>query len=171
VRSGPALIRNNRGEWFVDTRLRLRGGGLSSQRKALKQQNRARITELKRQLAEFSDGREQARKELTDAHKAMKNSVGDEALLTAQTQFLEKLEQRTQDYAAPIEQMKSLNLLETVPNYRASMIEMLGTQLFFNQTWLDQRSPTFAQTLRETLALLEAEETAGVPAIAPPTRK
>ena len=161
VRSGPALIRNNRGEWFVDTRLRLRGGGLSSQRKALKQQNRARITELKRQLAEFSDGREQARKELTDAHKAMKNSVGDEALLTAQTQFLEKLEQRTQDYAAPIEQMKSLNLLETVPNYRASMIEMLGTQLFFNQTWLDQRSPTFAQTLRETLALLEAEETAG----------
>ncbi|MHA6136599.1 dermonecrotic toxin domain-containing protein [Pseudomonas mohnii] len=160
VRSGPALISNQRGEWFVDTRLRLRGGGLSSRRKALKQKNRERIAELKKQLAEFDKERERARTELTDAHKAVKNSVGDEALLTAQTQFLEKLERRTQEYAAPIEQLKSLNLLDTVPNYRTAMVEMLGTQLFFNQTWLDQRNATFAQTLTETLALLEAEETA-----------
>ncbi|KAB0509207.1 dermonecrotic toxin domain-containing protein [Pseudomonas moorei] len=161
TRSGPALISNKRGEWFVDTRLRLRGGGLSSRRKAMKQQNRERIAELKKQLVEFDNERERARTELTDAHNAMKNSVGDEALLTAQTQFLEKLERRTQEYAVPIEQLKSLNLLETVPNYRAVMIEMLGTQLFFNQTWLDQRNATFAQTLRETLALLDAEEMSG----------
>ncbi|MCY1188537.1 hypothetical protein D9M73_296570 [compost metagenome] len=32
VRSGPALISNQRGDWFVDIRLRLRGGGLSSRR-------------------------------------------------------------------------------------------------------------------------------------------
>ncbi|WP_085723612.1 dermonecrotic toxin domain-containing protein [Pseudomonas sp. R37(2017)] len=160
LQSGPALISNNRGEWFVDTRLRLRGGGLSSRRKALQQQNRARIAELKKQLVEFDNERERAREELTDAHNAMKNTVGDEALLAAQGQFLEKLERRTQDYAIPIEQLKSLNLLDTVHNYRTTMVEMLGTQLFFNQTWLDQRAPTFAQTLRETLALLEAEETA-----------
>ncbi|MFV0932648.1 hypothetical protein [Pseudomonas jessenii] len=161
VRSGPALISNQRGDWFVDTRLRLRGGGLSSRRKALKQQNRARIAELKKQLAEFDNERERARTELTDAHNAMKKSVGDEALSAAQTQFLEKLEHRTQEYAAPIEQLKSLNLLETVPNYRTAMVEMLGTQLFFNQTWLDQHNATFTQTLRETLALLDAEETTG----------
>lgn len=73
--------------------------------------------------------------------------------------FLGQLERRTQEYTTPIEQLKSLNLLDTVPNYRAAMVEMLGTQLFFNQTWLDQRSPVFAQTLSQTLALLEAEET------------
>ncbi|WKL54993.1 hypothetical protein Q1W70_10670 [Pseudomonas kielensis] len=158
VRSGPGLIRNARGEWFIDTRLRLRGGGLSSRRQALKQKNRARVTELKKQLAEFDNERERASTELKDAHNAMKPLSGD-ARLAAQTQFLETLERRTQEYTTPIEQLKSLNLLDTVPNYRAAMVEMLGTQLFFNQTWLDQRSPVFAQTLSKTLALLEAEET------------
>ncbi|WP_095164962.1 DUF6543 domain-containing protein [Pseudomonas sp. Irchel 3H3] len=160
VRSGPALIRNARGEWFIDTRLRLRGGGLSSRRKALKQQNRARVSELKKQLGEFDNERELARAELTDARKAMKSLSGD-ALLAAQTQFLEKLERRTLEYATPIEQLKSLNLLDSAPNYRTAMVEMLGTQLFFNQTWLDERNPTFAQTLTQTLVLLEAEEATG----------
>ncbi|CAI8771027.1 hypothetical protein [Pseudomonas sp. IT-P176] len=160
VRSGPALIRNARGEWFIDTRLRLRGGGLSSRRKALKQQNRARVSELKKQLGEFDNERELARAELTDARKAMKSLSGD-ALLAAQTQFLEKLESRTLEYATPIEQLKSLNLLDSAPNYRTAMVEMLDTQLFFNQTWLDERNPTFAQTLTQTLGLLEAEETTG----------
>lgn len=159
ARTGPALISNQRGEWFVDTRLRLRGGGLSSRRKALKQQNRERIANLKRQLVEFDRERERARTELTDAHNAMK-SASDESLPAAQTQFLEKLDRRTQEYALPIEQLKSLNLLDTVPNYRSAMVEMIGTQLFFNQTWLDQRQATFAQSLRETLTLLDAEETA-----------
>jgi hypothetical protein len=160
VRSGPALISNQQGQWFVDTRLRLRGGGLSSRRKAQKQQNLERIAELKKQLAEFDNERERARKELTAAHDAMK-SVSDDALLAEQAKFLETLDRRTREYAAPIDQLKSLNLLDTVPHYRTAMAEMLGTQLFFNQTWLDQRDPTFTQTLKETLVLLAAEETAG----------
>ncbi|WP_448109803.1 dermonecrotic toxin domain-containing protein [Pseudomonas azerbaijanoccidentalis] len=157
---GPTLISNQQGQWFVDTRLRLRGGGLSSRRKALKQQNRQRITELKRKLADFDKERESAKKELTATYNQMK-TASDEALPGLQKQFMEKLDQRTSDYAAPIEQLKSLNLLDTVPNYRSAMVEMLGTQLFFNQTWLDQQNPAFAQTLRETLALLEAEEVTG----------
>ncbi|MEJ5057247.1 MULTISPECIES: hypothetical protein [unclassified Pseudomonas] len=159
-RIGPTLINNQRGEWFVDTRLRLRGGGLSSRRKAQKQQNRERIAELKKQLAEFDNERERARKELTAAHNAMK-AASDDALLTEQAIFLETLERRTREYEAPLEQLKKLNLLDTVPNYRTAMTEMLGTQLFFNQTWLDQRDPTFTQTLRETLVLLAAQETGG----------
>ncbi|WP_347909797.1 hypothetical protein [Pseudomonas grandcourensis] len=157
--SGPALISNQRGDWFVDTRLRLRGGGLSSRRKALKQQNRQRVTELKQQLAEFNNERESARSELTDAYNQMK-AASDETRPAIQQQFLDKLDGRTAQYAAPIEQLKSLNLLDTVSSFRTDMVEMLGTQLFFNQTWLDQKKPIFTQNLRETLALLEAEETA-----------
>jgi hypothetical protein len=157
---GPALISNQKGQWFVDTRLRLRGGGFSSRRKALKQQNRQRIAELKRQLTEFDNKRESAKEELTAAYNQMK-TASDTAKPGLQQQFMEKLDQRTSDYAAPIEQLKSLNLLDTVPNYRSAMVEMLGNQLFFNQTWLDQQNPAFAQTLRETLALLETEEVTG----------
>jgi hypothetical protein len=95
-------------------------------------------------------------------------AASDQTLLTEQTRFLELLERRTGEYAAPIEQLKALNLLETVPNFRSAMTEMLGTQLFFNQTWLDQRNPTFAQALRETLVLLEAQEAARVPVTSRP---
>lgn len=158
--NGPALISNQRGQWFVDTRLRLRGGGLSSRRTALKQQNRQRIADLKRQLAEFDNERERAREELTRTYNQLK-AASDETRAAIKLQFLEKLDRRTNEYAAPIEQLKSLNLIDTVPNYRSAMVEMLGTQLFFNQTWLDQQNAVFAQTLRETLALLEAEETTG----------
>lgn len=170
VRRGPALISNTRGEWFIDTRLRLRGGGLSSRRKAVKQQNGARIIALKNQLSEFDNERKLASIELTNAHKAMQPLRGD-ARLAAQTQFMETLERRTQEYAAPIEQLKSLNLLDAAPNYRAAMVALLDTQLFLNQTWLDERNPAFAQTLRETLALMEADEPAGVLATAQPTEK
>ena len=158
--NGPALIGNQRGQWFVDTRLRLRGGGLSTRRKALKQQNRQRIAELKRQLAEFDNERERARDELIGTYNQLK-AASEDARAGIKQQFLDKLNRRTDDYAAPIEQLKSLNLLDSVPNYRTAMVEMLGTQLFFNQTWLDQQNAVFAQTLRETLALLEAEETPG----------
>ena len=156
-RRGPALINNKNGEWFVDTRLRLRGGGLSSRRKAMKQQNLQRIAELKRQLSAFDIERERARTELTAAHDAIKQAKDTPAMQAAQTQFLETLERRSQEYATPIEQLKSLNLLETVPQYRTAMTEMLGTQLFLNQTWFDQRNDSFRETLRQTLALLDEE--------------
>lgn len=157
VRRGPALIHNKTGTWFVDTRLRLRGGGLPSRRKALQQQNRLRIADLKKQLLDFEDQRALTRTALTDAHDTLKNTVDDTAVLAARAQFLEKLDRGTREYTAPIEQLKSLNLLDTVPNYRSVMVEMLGEQLFLNQTWIDQRQPLFTQTLRETLVLLEEE--------------
>lgn len=159
-RAGPALIGNQRGEWFVDTRLRLRGGGLSSRRMALKKQNRQRAAELEKQLADFYSQRETAHSELKSASEELKAATG-ETKTRLEQEYLEKLERNAQNYEAPIEQLKSLSLLNLVPKYRSDMTEMLRTQLHYNQLWLDQKSPAFAQTLRETLALLEAEETSG----------
>lgn len=158
VRHGPALINNTGGQWFVDTRLRLRGGGLSARRKALKQQNRQRIADLKQHLVEFDNERESAKTELIAAYQKMK-SASDQASPGLQQAFLEMLETRSRQYDLPMEQLKALSLLDTVPNYRQAMVSMLETQLHLNQTWLDQKNPAFVQTLRDTLALLEAEET------------
>lgn len=158
-RQGPPLIGNSRGQWFVDTRLRLRGGGLSARRKAIKQQNAQRIAELKQQLAAFDDERANAKTELIAAYNQMK-AASTEARPALQQQFLDLLEQRSSQYEAPIEQLKALSLLESLPNYRSAMTSMLDTQLYFNQSWLDENNATFSRTLRETLALLEAQETA-----------
>lgn len=160
--TGPLLINNSKGEWFIDIRLRLRGGGKNSRLKALQQANATRIADINTHLAVFDAQMASKRKSITDAYNAMKNAPADAIDATRQT-FLEKLEARTDEYETTIEKVKSLNLVEEVPNYRHAMIEMLGTQLFFNQTWIDQKYPTFVEALRLNMEHLDAEENSGPP--------
>jgi hypothetical protein len=160
--TGPLLINNSKGEWFIDIRLRLRGGGKKSRLKALQQANTTRIADINTHLAVFDAQMASKRKSITDAYNAMKNAPADAIDATRQT-FLEKLETRTDEYETTIEKVKSLNLVEEVPNYRDAMIEMLGAQLFFNQTWIDQKYPTFVEALRLTMEHLDAKENSGPP--------
>lgn len=160
--NGPLLINNSTGEWFIDIRLRLRGGGKKSKLKALQQANATRIASIKTHLAVFDAQIASKRKGIADAYNAMKNAPADAIDATRQT-FLEKLEARTDEYETTIEKVKSLNLVEEVPNYRDAMIEMLGTQLFFNQTWIDQKYPAFVEALRLTMEHLDAKENSGPP--------
>lgn len=67
TRSGPLLVKNAKGEWFIDTRLRLRGGGKERQR--LEQQNRQRQAELKQQMIAFEGQAKSRETELKEAEK------------------------------------------------------------------------------------------------------
>lgn len=154
VRTGPLLVSNNAGEWFIDTRLRLRGGGLKSRREQMQRENKARITELRTQLAAFDLEMDSKRAELTSAHAALNNAPGTSAEARRQL-FLDKLDTRLKDYDVALDRLKTLNRLDTVPNYRTAMVELLGTQLFFNQTGIDQQHGTYTQTLHRTFELLE----------------
>jgi hypothetical protein len=159
-RTGPLLVNNQTGQWFVDTRLRLRGGGLKSRREQIQRENKARITELRTQLAAFDLEMDSKRAELTSAHAALNNAPGTSAEARRQL-FLDKLDTRLKDYDVALDRLKTLNRLDTVPNYRTAMVELLGTQLFFNQTGIDQQHTTYTQTLRRTFELLEQAETEG----------
>jgi hypothetical protein len=158
--NGPLLINNSTGEWFIDIRLRLRGGGKKSKLKAIQKENATKIANIKTHLAVFDAQMASKRKSITDAYKAMKGAPANTIDAARQT-FLEKLEARTAEYETTIEKVKSLNLVEDVPNYRDAMIEMLGTQLFFNQTWIDEKYPAFVETLRLTMEHLDAQENSG----------
>ena len=160
--NGPLLINNATGEWFIDIRLRLRGGGKKSKRKAIQKENATKIANIKTYLAVFDAQMESKRESITDAYKAMKGAPANTIDAARQT-FLEKLEARTAEYETTIEKVKSLNLVEKVPKYRVAMIEMLGTQLFFNQTWIDEKYPAFKEALKLTLKHLDAEENSAPP--------
>ena len=163
--NGPLLISNSKGEWVIDIRLRLRGGGKKSRLKALQKANASKTAEIKTHLAVFDAQMADKRKSINDAYITMKDAP-PEAIAAARQTFLEKLEERTVEYETTIEKLKSLNLVEDVPNYRVAMIEMLGTQLFFNQTWIDEKYPAFVDALKLTMEHLDAEEKSGSP---PPT--
>jgi hypothetical protein len=158
--TGPLLINDAKGEWFVDVRLRLRGGGKKSRLAALQRANATKIADIKTHLAVFDAQMKSKRQGITDAYNAMKNAPAEEKNAARQT-FLEKLEARNDEYDVTIEQIKSISLVEEVTNYREVMIEVLGTQLFFNQTWIDEKYPAFTEALRLTMDHLDTEESSG----------
>lgn len=156
-RSGPLLIHNSEGRWFIDTRLRLRGGGLKSRKAELVRKNAQRIDELRQHLKAFNDNQEPTKISLIAARKALLSATA-ETLKLHESVFLEKLEAQIRTYDATIGYIKELNRIDAVPKYRASMVEMLSSQLFFNQSWIEQIEPAFKSSLDLTLTLLADEE-------------
>lgn len=156
-RPGPLLVHNLQGRWFIDTRLRLRGGGLKSRRAEVLRKNAQRVDELRQQLKQFDNQLGPTKAALVAARKAML-SAPDATYPAHETVFLQKLEAQIRAYDGAISSVKELNRFDAVPRYRASMIEMLRTQLFFNQSWIDQIETAFKSSLNETLRLLAGEE-------------
>lgn len=159
-RSGPLLIHNRQGRWFIDTRLRLRGGGLKSRKAELLRKNAQRIDELHQHLRDFNDNLGASKTALVGARKALLSATA-ETYKAHESVFLEKLEAQIRTYEATVGHLKELNRIEAMPGYRASMIEMLSSLLFFNQSWIDQIKPAFKSSMDLTNTLL-AEEDGGV---------
>lgn len=156
TRSGPLLSLLRNGRWVIDTRLRLRGGGLKSRRAQVERQNAQRIEELHQHLRTFNERLDRCQIELIAARKEM-TSASAETLKAKTALFVEMLEERIKDYDVAIGQLKALNLIEAVPRYRLSMIELVKTQLFFNQSIIEIKQPAFESALHSTLEHLEKE--------------
>lgn len=159
VRNGPLLTHDAKGLWFVDLRLRLRGGGLSSRRKKMQHENKQRLSQKKAEISAFDATLDARQAQLLTARQAMLSAL-PAAAASARDYFLQTLDSQLKEYAEHTEQLKALNALESVPSYRAAMVERLAHQLFLTQSWLDQRSKEFRDSLRATLTLLDEETSA-----------
>ncbi|WP_426203382.1 dermonecrotic toxin domain-containing protein [Pseudomonas sp. TWP3-1] len=162
VRNGPLLTHDAKGLWFIDLRLRLRGGGLGSRRKQMQQDNKQRLSQKKAEISAFDATLDARQAQLLNARQAML-SAQPAAVDGARDYFLQTLDSQLREYADHTEQLKALNALESVPSYRAAMVERLSHQLFLAQSWLDQRSKDFRDSLHATLKLLDEEASAPQP--------
>ncbi|MGE8190666.1 hypothetical protein [Pseudomonas sp. NPDC086278] len=153
-KTGPLLTHSSKGEWFVDTRLRLRGGGRS--RKELAQENARRKAELKQQLTTFDTHKATLQTALETAEKAavpVAPGVDD----PNGRQLIETLETQLAVYGVYIDQLKAFNAMESVQNYRAVMVSCLDQQLSLTQKWFHRQTSAFGTCMRRSLALLENE--------------
>ncbi|MFJ2711396.1 dermonecrotic toxin domain-containing protein [Pseudomonas sp. NPDC087346] len=154
-RTGPLLVGNARGEWFVDLRLRLRAGGLKSRLKQLQEKNAELLRKKKQDIAVFDASLEDKRNDLVNVRRSMLEATPENAA-SARQQFLDTLDTQINDYSTHIESLKELNILEAVPNYRTAMLDRFSLQLFLMQSWIDETFPAFRENLEATLALLES---------------
>ncbi|RON35411.1 dermonecrotic toxin domain-containing protein [Pseudomonas brassicacearum] len=154
-RTGPLMISNAKGEWFIDTRLKLRAGGKGL--KQLRAQNTQRKAELKEQLSAFDDQVPTLEADLQNAEKAATApATSNEA---SRKQLLETLDTQMTTISTNLDQLKLFNTLETIPNYRAVMVTRLEKQLWLTAKWFKQQNSAFRQLMGASLALFEQTTT------------
>jgi hypothetical protein len=146
TRLGPLLINNRAGQWFIDTRLRLRGAGLRSRLKKSRSLKPATINELRVQLDAFDHARSEKHAVL-EAARAASRAAPLEMAPAALATYLEALDLRRTDYDTQISRLKALNLLDSVPDYTRCMLRYVEQQLLIAEAGIGEQIVTFRADL------------------------
>ncbi|QXH75905.1 dermonecrotic toxin domain-containing protein [Pseudomonas salmasensis] len=155
-RTGPPLIGNLAGQWFVDVRLRLRGGGLRNRRRAVKVDQPARISALKISLNAFDAVAASKQLDVLESKPALDAAAGP-STDQQRSAFLGKVDGRLAEYDEAIGQLKSLSIIDTVPTYQSNMSGYLKQQVQLTQIALEQQLVSYKEALLSSSPVLEAE--------------
>ncbi|UOB24052.1 hypothetical protein MRY17_25765 [Pseudomonas orientalis] len=155
-RTGPPLIGNLAGQWFVDVRLRLRGGGLRNQRRAVKVDQPARILQLKTQLNAFDAIAASKQLDVLESKPALDATPGP-STDQQRTEFVGKVDSRLAEYDEVISHLKSLSIIDAVPTYQSNMTGYLKQQVQLTQIALEQQLVSYKEALQSSSTVLEAE--------------
>ncbi|NWC96192.1 MULTISPECIES: dermonecrotic toxin domain-containing protein [unclassified Pseudomonas] len=145
-RLGPVLVNNRAGQWFVDTRLRLRGAGFRSRMKKGQRLKPVTIAGLREQLEAF-DRQEAQQSAALETARSVSRAASPGTSDSALTTFIATLDKRRAEYEAPIAQLKSLNLLDVVPDYAPRMLAYLEKQLLIAQAGINEQVTDFQKDL------------------------
>lgn len=155
-RTGPLLINNLAGQWFIDTRLRLRGGGLRNRRRSANAQKPSRIETLRDELNAFDAAENSAQAQLASALEAIGSQPGPSTVLRREA-FITQVNGRLEAYDVPIRQLRALSIIANVPNYQSVMVEYLNKQLVLTRTAVEERIGPFRDLLVTTVDALETD--------------
>ncbi|OPA96826.1 hypothetical protein BFW87_10920 [Pseudomonas fluorescens] len=155
-RTGPPLIHNSQGQWFVDTRLRLRGGGpkyltRKAQALALK-----RAQELRLQLDTFEKTKKTAQRQLEQTRLAMEAGPSTSAEARRQT-YLQTLDNQRKEYESALQKLKELSVNAPTPDYPQKALGYIKAQTKMTGESLREILTRFTPKLRTTLEQIERQ--------------
>lgn len=155
-RTGPLLTHNAKGEWFVDVRLRLRGGGPKAIIVKARAEAQAQATALRNDLATFERNKAQARKQLQQSRQELLDAPSTSA--TAQREaYLQTLQRQRTDYENALQKLKALNVLATTADYQQKSIGYLRVQLELTGAGIQERLITFTPRIKAVLEQIERQ--------------
>ncbi|MCF5700048.1 dermonecrotic toxin domain-containing protein [Pseudomonas syringae] len=156
TRSGPALISNLRGDWFVDTRLRLRGGGSTSLTRAAEAEGQRQADKLRTRLTAFENRKTTAQQELEKTHQAM-NTATAETAATHREKYLKALETQRADYGQALADLTALHVFSPTADYQQKSLGYLKAQLELTHAGIREALTVFTPKLRSILNHLERQ--------------
>lgn len=155
-RLGPLLSRTANGQWVVDLRLRLRGGGLDAALEKSQDFSKKTAKQLSITIKAFDKTMKDKGTQRDADHEAFTNAPAQDRA-QARQRYLETLDSQLKEYGTSIEQIKALNNKQPIPNYREAMIERLEMQLFLGQEWLQLHATEFQANLKTMQTMLADE--------------
>ncbi|NHW98266.1 hypothetical protein [Pseudomonas koreensis] len=154
--TGPALIGNLRGEWFIDTRMRLRGGGSTGLTRLAETQRQIEAEKLRTRLTAFESRKALAQGELEQARQAM-NAATAETAADKRHVFLQALETQRDAYTRALSDLKALHVFSPTADYQQRSLGYLKAQLELTHAGVREALTVFTPKLRSTLNNLERQ--------------
>ncbi|MDQ0737636.1 dermonecrotic toxin domain-containing protein [Pseudomonas sp. W4I3] len=155
-RSGPPLVANRQGNWFVDTRLGLRGGGPMVMARKAQTRAQQRAEALRKQLSEFEKAKKTAQGDLQKARQEMDQAASTSAQARRQD-YLHTLRSQRQDYETALQRLKELHLHAPTPDYAPRAIGYVKAQLDLEAASLREAQTEFHPVFEEFLAHIKQE--------------
>ena len=134
-RTGPPLTRNSLGQWFVDTRLRLRGGGPKIMTTKARALAKKKADELRRRLETFETGKKTAQEELQRARQALDEGPSTSAEALRRT-YIQTLETQRTEYESALQMLKEMNVHEPSAEYMPKALNYIKAQARLTQAVL-----------------------------------
>lgn len=148
--TGPPLIHNQQGQWFVDTRLRLRGAGPKRLVKKARDLAQKRAQELRKQLSDFESEKKHAQEQLQQAQQTAQAGPSTSAQ-ARRNSYLQTLNEQCTDYESALQKLKELSVHAPTPDYPQRALAYLKVQTELTKVGLHQTLTEFTPKLRTVL--------------------
>jgi hypothetical protein len=152
AKTGPLLVHNKQGQWFVDTRLRLRGGAggqsLQSQLKAQRKEKKQQQKQLATVLQNFKRQEAAGAAKLKEAHEAMKGATGP-AIEQATQRYLTQVETLIAEYDQALNNLQQWRLKGGSAGYFDDLRAMTTQMLRNLVLWFLVKRNTYAKLTRQ----------------------
>lgn len=156
-RTGFPLTSNRAGQWFIDIRFRLKASGLRRLRQKGQRLKPPKIKDLREQLNSFDKQLMQRHSELEALREAIA-ATPEDAQEAARTSYLAQADNHIKELDVTISQLKSLKIIDTVPNYLDGMYEYLTNQIFVARSAINEQLDGFQQQLRSVEGHMDPDD-------------
>ena len=154
-RTGPPLMHNKQGHWFVDPRLRLRGGGPKVMIHRSITLAGQRAERLHRQLSDFEQTKKALQTQLKAARDAMEagpSTASHTAAETNRTTYLRTLKNQCRQYESALQLLKQLTVHAHTPDYSRRALGILKAQTELTLAGIDESNTRFKPKISDVLA-------------------
>ncbi|WP_417695512.1 dermonecrotic toxin domain-containing protein [Pseudomonas sp.] len=153
ARVGPPLMGDAKGEWHVDTRLRLRGSGSQGVRqKVIAAATRRRI-ELLQELNLFEAKKPQHQKLLTMQAQEMNEATGA-AKETKRYTYINTLKAQRENYEQALKILLEWPVFQSRPDYPRTRLGYLNAQVNFTFVEMDALNERFTPVMSKAKAMI-----------------